>query len=106
VEKIKNVPFKTAPAILLGGAVLASNPEVWNTIEADAFARTVSEGLDAANRLVAGSRTRADAARRRCWLLPQTQAFTKRRRRNAHKIHEGNPDSSLRSGWQQDEVGM
>jgi methanogenic corrinoid protein MtbC1 len=64
VEKIRTIPPNAAPAILLGGAVLASNPEVANTMGADGYGRTLADGLTAANRLVADSRTRTNVRKR------------------------------------------
>ena len=64
INQIRMVPPKLAPAILLGGAVLSSNPELCDSIKADAFARTVSDGLDAANRLAARSRRKSSIGHR------------------------------------------
>jgi methanogenic corrinoid protein MtbC1 len=65
VNKIRTMPSRAVPAILLGGAVLSSNPEVCDTIEADAYGRTLSEGLDAANRLAARSPKHLNSGRHR-----------------------------------------
>jgi len=64
VEKIRTIPPHAAPAVLLGGAVLAANPEIANTMGADGYGKTLAEGLAAANRLVAHSRTRTNVRKR------------------------------------------
>lgn len=53
VDKIKTTPWKRAPAILFGGAVLCAHPDLCLTINADACPVTAPDGLDAANKLVA-----------------------------------------------------
>jgi methanogenic corrinoid protein MtbC1 len=41
------------PSILIGGAAVNSNPELWKHLGADGSANDVSDGVDVANRLVA-----------------------------------------------------
>jgi methanogenic corrinoid protein MtbC1 len=45
--------LKQPPLILIGGAAVNSNPELWMHLGADGAASNVSDGLDIANRLVA-----------------------------------------------------
>jgi methanogenic corrinoid protein MtbC1 len=52
VRTIRTADLPHPPRILVGGAALL-NADLWQTLEADAWAPTVSDGLDAANRLVA-----------------------------------------------------
>jgi methanogenic corrinoid protein MtbC1 len=56
VHKIRTIPGKLQPAILLGGAALGPNPELCKTIGADGCGRSLSDGLHVANRLAARSR--------------------------------------------------
>jgi methanogenic corrinoid protein MtbC1 len=52
IAEIKALPSKHLPAVLIGGAVLNSEPDLWKRMGADGWGATVLEGLDIANRLV------------------------------------------------------
>jgi methanogenic corrinoid protein MtbC1 len=52
IADIKALPGRQKPAVLVGGAVLNSQPDLWQRMGADGWAATVLEGLDAANRLL------------------------------------------------------
>lgn len=51
ITRIKSLEHP--PSILIGGAAVNSNPELWKHLAADGAATDVSDGVDMANRLVA-----------------------------------------------------
>jgi MerR family transcriptional regulator, light-induced transcriptional regulator len=51
VVRIKSLEHR--PSIVIGGAAVNSNPELWKYLSADGAATDVSDGVDMANRLVA-----------------------------------------------------
>jgi len=53
ITRIKSLVLEHPPSILIGGAAVNSNPEIWKHLAADGAAADVSEGLEMANRLVA-----------------------------------------------------
>jgi len=53
ITRIKSLVLEHPPSILIGGAAVNSNPEIWKYLAADGAAPDVSEGLEMANRLVA-----------------------------------------------------
>jgi methanogenic corrinoid protein MtbC1 len=53
IAGIRSFSLNHAPAILVGGAALNSNPEIGRYLQADGVAADVSEGVEIANRLVA-----------------------------------------------------
>lgn len=53
ITGIRSLSLERTPVIVVGGAVVNSNPELWEQLEADGTARDVSEGVEIANRLVA-----------------------------------------------------
>jgi MerR family transcriptional regulator, light-induced transcriptional regulator len=52
IAAIKALPSSHVPAVLVGGSVLNSEPDLWKRMGADGWGATVLEGLDVANRLV------------------------------------------------------
>ena len=52
VAGIKSLPPERTPRILVGGMALATDSQLWQKMGADAFAASVVEGLEQANRLV------------------------------------------------------
>lgn len=63
INNIRSNPSDRSPSILFGGAVLRSNPELRDSIGADACETSVPDGLDAANRLAARSGARTSGGR-------------------------------------------
>jgi methanogenic corrinoid protein MtbC1 len=53
IRAIRKRSSSRPPYILLGGAALASDPSLRKTLGADAYASSISEGLELANQLVA-----------------------------------------------------
>lgn len=53
IAEIKKLPQKRIPAIMVGGAVLNSEPDLWKRIGADGSGANVLEGLEVANTLIA-----------------------------------------------------
>ena len=51
ITGIKALSGKASPAVLVGGAALNSEPDLWKRMGADGWGGTVLEGLDVANRL-------------------------------------------------------
>ena len=43
------------PRVIIGGAALAADPELWKMLGADAYSRSLADGLDEANRLITES---------------------------------------------------
>jgi methanogenic corrinoid protein MtbC1 len=62
IKRIKSLQHP--PLILIGGAVLNSNPELWKHLAADGAAPDVSDGVDIANRLVAQRKSDMNAIAR------------------------------------------
>jgi hypothetical protein len=50
ITRIKSLEHP--PSILIGGAAVNSNPELWKHLAADGASADVSDGVDMANRLV------------------------------------------------------
>lgn len=53
ITKIRSLPLRQIPAVLVGGAAINSEPDLWKRLKADRAALSVSEGLEVANRIVA-----------------------------------------------------
>ena len=52
IADIKTLPGTHLPAVLVGGAILNSEPDLWKRLGADGWGATALEGLEVANRLV------------------------------------------------------
>jgi len=52
IGSIKALPTRDTPRVMVGGLALKSNPTLWKTLGADAFADSIVAGLEEANRLV------------------------------------------------------
>jgi methanogenic corrinoid protein MtbC1 len=52
IREIKALPPEQTPRVLVGGMALTGDQKLWKKIGADAFAASVGEGLEQANRLV------------------------------------------------------
>jgi methanogenic corrinoid protein MtbC1 len=53
IAQIKSLPLTPAPSVIVGGAALKSDPDLWKYLAADATASDIIEGVEIANRLVA-----------------------------------------------------